>query len=281
MTKLHTAFVGSIPEHYDRYLGPLIFEAYGMDLAKRVTVPSGGIVLEMAAGTGIVTCHLRNFLSLDVNIVATDLNEAMLNLARAKVGTHENIKFRPADAMHLPFGDGLFDAVVCQFGIMFFSDKIAAIQEVIRVLKPGGSFLFNVWDSYEHNHLVRTVNKTIVRHLPDDSPSFYDVPYGYNHLDAIKRSLGEAGFGDIEITVQPRTSTCETARHVALGYVLGTPMQAQIEERSPESLSEIINEVEHAINNTYGPAPIYAKMQAITFNATLPRENDGLQSLFR
>jgi ubiquinone/menaquinone biosynthesis C-methylase UbiE len=284
MTKLHTAFVGSIPEHYDRYLGPLIFEAYAVDLAKGVSVPSGGIVLETAAGTGIATCHLRNLLPLDVKIVATDLNEAMLNVAQAKVGTHKNIEFRLADAMQLQFGHGSFDAVVCQFGIMFFPDKVAAMREVIRVLKPGGTFLFNVWDSYEHNHLVHTVNKTIARHFPNDPPLFYDVPYGYNHLDEIKRSLGEAGFGDIDIAVQPRASTCEKARHVALGYVLGTPVQLQIEERSPESLSTIVNAVEHAINNTYGPNSIRAKMQAITFkahysvNAVLPRENDGLQS---
>lgn len=270
MTESHTAFVGSIPENYDRYLGPLIFEAYAMDLAKRVAVPSSGVVLETAAGTGIATCHLRKALPLDVHIVATDLNETMLNVAQAKFGAHENVEFRPADAIQLPFDDGSFDAVVCQFGIMFFPDKLAAMREAARVLKPGGSFLFNVWDSYEHNHLIRTVNETIAQCLPDSPPSFFDVPYGYYHLDDIKTSLGEAGFDDIDIAVQPRASTCEVARHVALAFVLGTPMQVQIEARRPESLPEIVDAVEHAISTAYGHTSISAKMQAMVFRAHYP-----------
>jgi ubiquinone/menaquinone biosynthesis C-methylase UbiE len=267
MTESHTAFVGSIPENYDRYLGPLIFEVYAEDLAKRLSVPSGGIVLETAAGTGIATRHLRNLLPLDVHIVATDLNEAMLKVAQSKFGSNERIAFQPANAMQLPFDDGSFDAVVCQFSIMFFPNKLAAMREVVRVLKPGGTFLFNVWDSYEHNHLIRTVNETIAACLPNDPPTFFDVPYGYYQLDNIKTCLGQAGFGDIDIAVLPRASRCEEARHVALAYVLGTPVRGQIEARRPESLPAIVDAVEHAIGKAYGYASINAKMQAMVLKA--------------
>lgn len=267
MAESHTAFVGSIPENYERYLGPLIFEVYAEDLAKRLLVPSGGVVLETAAGTGIATRYLRDRLSLDVHIVATDLNEDMLNVAQSKLGGKANIAFQLANAMQLPFDDGSFDAVVCQFSLMFFPDKLAAMREVVRVLKPGGAFLFNVWDSYEHNHLIRTVNATIAACFPDDPPTFFDVPYGYYQLDDIKTCLGEAGFGEIEIAVLPRASTCEEARHVALAYVLGTPVRGQIEKRRPESLPEIVDTVEHTIGKVYGYASINAKMQAIVFKA--------------
>ena len=163
--------------------------------------------------------------------------------------------------------DGSFDLIVCQFGVMFFPDKLAAMREVVRVLKPGGTFLFNVWDSYKHNHLIRTVNETIAAWLPDDPPTFFDVPYGYYQLDDIKTCLGEAGFGALEIAVLPRASTCEEARHVALAYVLGTPVRGQIEARRLELLPDIVDAVEHAIGKAYGYTSISTKMQAMVVQA--------------
>lgn len=269
MATSHTAFIGSIPHYYDQYLGPLIFEEYGADLARRVSVPSGGTALETAAGTGIATRHLRNRLSEAVRIVATDLNEPMLEFAKRKFDSHDNIEFQPADATRLSFSDASFDAVLCQFSLMFFPDKLAAVQEVARVLKPGGSFVFNLWDSFQHNHLIRTVNDTLASLFPQSPLPFFDTPYGYHRLDEVKTLLVEAGFGDIEISILPRVSRCDTARHVALGYILGTPVCIQIAERGDYAVEEVVNSVERALCQTYGPSSIRAKMQAIVFKAYL------------
>jgi ubiquinone/menaquinone biosynthesis C-methylase UbiE len=154
MVASHSAFIGSIPEYYDRYLGPLIFEEYGADLARRVSAPHGGTVLETAAGTGIAARHLRNILSKDVRIIVTDLNEPMLEFAKRKFDSQDNSEFQPADATHLLFSNASYDAVVCQFSLMSFPDKSAAIQETARVLHPGGEFVFNLWYSFENNHLI-------------------------------------------------------------------------------------------------------------------------------
>jgi ubiquinone/menaquinone biosynthesis C-methylase UbiE len=172
MTDSHTAFIGSIPEYYDQYLGPLIFEEYGADLARRVSVPTGGTVLEIAAGTGIATRHLWNALPPEVRLVVTDLNEPMLECAKRKFDTQANMEFHPADATRLAFVDASFDAVVCQFSLMFFPDKATALKEVARVLKPGGTFVFSLWDSYAHNHLIRTVNDTLAGLFPTNPPPF-------------------------------------------------------------------------------------------------------------
>lgn len=188
MTASHAAFIGSIPQYYDQYLGPLIFEEYGADLARRISVPSGGTVLETAAGTGIATRHLRNALPNDVRIVVTDLNEPMLEFAKRKFASHPNIEFQSADATQLAFADDSFDAVVCQFSLMFFPDKPAAIREAARVLRPGGTFAFSLWDSYAHNHLIRTVNDTLSSLFPKNPPSFFDTPYGYHRIDEVKAS---------------------------------------------------------------------------------------------
>lgn len=268
----HTAFIGSIPEHYDQYLGPLIFEEYAIDLAQRLSVPAGGIVLEIAAGTGIATRHLRKILPDDVKIVITDLNESMLEYARHKFNAHHNLEFKTADASGLSFPAAFFDAVVCQFSLMFFPDKQAAIQEVVRVLKPGGTFVFNIWDSYEHNHLIQTVNETLIRLFPENPLPFFDMPYGYYQIDTVKQLLSQAGFGEIEISVLPRDSVSETARQAALGFILGTPVSIQIAERGGIEVDEVVDIVEDAINDRYSRSSIQAKMQAIIFKAYRPIE---------
>jgi len=258
MAASYTAFIGSIPHYYDQYLGPLIFEEYGADLARRVSVPPGGAVLETAAGTGIATRHLCNTLSKDVRIVATDLNEPMLELAKRKFDSRDNIEFQPADATRLPFSNASFDAVICQFSLMFFPDKFATVQETARVLKPGGIFVFSLWDSSEHNHLVRTVTDTLARLFPHRPPPFFDTPYGYYRIDEVKPLLEEAGFGDIEISILPRVSRCDTARQVALGYILGTPVCIQIAERGEYTVEKVVDSVEGALCETYGPSSIRA-----------------------
>lgn len=269
MTDSHVAFIGSIPQYYDQYLGPLIFEEYGADLARRVSVPAGGTVLETATGTGIATRHLRNILPKDVRIIATDLNKPMLQFAKGKFDSDDNIEFQPADATRLSFSNAAFDAVICQFSLMFFPDKLAAMQEAARVLKPGGIFVFSLWDSYTHNHLIRTVNDTLSSLFPKNPPSFFDTPYGYHHIDEVKTLLVEAGFSNIEISILARTSRCETAKQVALGYILGTPVCIQIAERGEYAVEEVVNIVERALCETYGQSSIHAKMQAIVFKAYL------------
>src|SRR6266540_2987300 len=190
--KSDTQFAGSIPEIYDRYLGPLIFEPYAVDLAKRVAELAPKHLLETAAGTGIVSRELTRTLAGDASLVATDLNQSMLDVAMRKLAG-ANIQFRQADAMALGFASNDFDVVVCQFGAMFFPDKVKAYREAYRVLKPGGRFVFNVWDRIERNELAETVSDAVAACFPGDPPQFLRrTPYGYNNVESIKGELKEA-----------------------------------------------------------------------------------------
>ncbi len=270
MTESHTKFVASVPANYDQYLGPLIFHVYAEDIAARTPVPEGGSVLEIAAGTGIGTRFLRDTLPPEVPIVATDLNDDMLKIAREKFSEPENVELRTANAMSLPFEDSSFDAVVCQFGIMFFPHKRDSMLEVARVLKPGGHYLFNVWDTYEHNHLAQVVTQTLARIFPEDPPRFFDVPYGSCNIDEYKAMLGETGFGDVEIAVLPRISECPGARDVAMGYIMGTPVRSEIAQRNPDILDDITDAVEQDIAQAFGHGAVSEKMQAVTFKAHYP-----------
>src|SRR4051794_35601595 len=194
-----TQFDGSIPEAYNRYLGPLLFEPFARDIAARVAKLEPTSVLEIAAGTGLVTRRLLEALPRVRRLTATDLNEPMLAYARARIGGNPPLQWRRADALDLPFDDGEFDAVVCQFGIMFFPDKPRAMREFHRVLAPGGDLLFSVWDSFEHNPLAVAIHTSIAEVLPENPPAFYQIPYGYHDVGELRTLTTSAGFSSVQV----------------------------------------------------------------------------------
>ena len=267
MNSQHSAFAGSIPEMYDRCLGPLIFEPYAIDLANRVANLTPSSVLETAAGTGIVTLEMAKTLGSATQIQASDLNQPMLDIAAGKISS-PNVILKQADATALPFGDGQFDVVVCQFGVMFFPDKLLAFQEAFRVLKTGGHFIFNVWDHLERNEMPHVADQALAVFLSNDAPSFFrQTPYGYNDTAVIDAILRQAGFSDVHFEHIARKSQAPNAGTVALGICQGTPMRGDIEARSPAGLDAATADVEAALVDRFGPGPIEGNIQAIVFTA--------------
>jgi ubiquinone/menaquinone biosynthesis C-methylase UbiE len=263
----HAQFSGSIPTAYDRYLGPMLFQPYAENLAARLQVEKSGSVLELACGTGILTRVLRTRLPSTVELIATDLNEPMFRHAAAKFRKDEAVQWLQADACSLPFGDQLFDAVVCQFGIMFVPDKALAAREAHRVLKPCGLFLFNVWDAMDHNELGQLTHQTIASYFDKDPPAFYEVPFGYHDQDEIKRALNEAGFQEIKTEVVAKVGAASRAEDAATGLVQGNPVAVAIAERDPSLLPIITKAVAQAITDRFGETDIRAPMRAIIVHA--------------
>ena len=267
MNDKHADFSGSIPAAYDRYLGPVLFQTYAEELAARVEVGRGGSVLELACGTGILTRVLRDRLSADAAFTATDLNEGMLHVARAKFSGDEAVRWSVADASSLPFGDGLFDAVVCQFALMFVPEKLVAAREVCRVLKPGGVFLFNVWGPLERNPLARIVRETVEGFFEQDPPTFYRVPFSYHDQAEIRRMLETAGFREITLEVVEKVSGASTAADLAKGFVDGNPISVAIAERDRSLFPKITAALSRAIEEEFGATEVRAPMQAIVAQA--------------
>ena len=258
-----TVFSGSIPELYESHLVPLIFEPYATDLAARVAALQPSRVLETAAGTGVVTRALVRALPAHVDLVATDLNQPMLDRAAA-VGTDRAVRWQQADALHLPFDDAAFDVVVCQFGVMFFPDRAHGFAEARRVLRPGGTFLFNVWDRIEENELADTVTAALARLYPADPPRFMArTPHGLFDRQTIAADISRAGF-----TATPRFTTvaarsrAPSAAAPAIAYCQGTPLRNEIEARAPPTLSEATASCTAAITERFGSGPVDAKIQA-------------------
>jgi SAM-dependent methyltransferase len=255
-------FAGSIPELYDRYLGPLIFEPYARDLAARLAAFQPAHVLETAAGTGVATRALARALPSSVTIVATDLNQPMLDYAASHTDA-DNVTWRQADALKLPFGDGAFDAVACQFGAMFFPDKVDAYREAWRVLRPGGRFLLNVWDRIEHNELAHLVTEAVASLFPEDQPLFLArTPHGYHDTDRMRSELMAAGFVQVAIETVERCSWTPSPRHPAIGFCQGTPLRLEIETRDPGKLGEATDAAARAIAARFGDGPFEGRMQA-------------------
>jgi len=257
-------FEGSIPAVYARSLVPLIFEPYAVDLASRVAERQPARVLEIAAGTGVVTRHLAQVLPSDVAIVATDLSQSMLDEAAA-AGTARAVEWAQADAQHLPFPDGAFDVIVCQFGVMFFPDRVKAFAEARRVLRPGGAFVFSVWDRIEANEFPETILEAVRSLLPESqSPFVTRVPHGYHDRSVIAQDLAAAGFTEApEFTVVSARAQAESPRVPAVAFCHGTPMRRELEESGPATLAKATDLATAAIAARFGSGAITGKLQAL------------------
>lgn len=256
-------FSGSIPKLYETYMVPMFFEPYAMDLAARLATRSPSNVLELAAGTGVVTRALASMLPRDTAIVATDLNQPMIDHAAA-LGTARPVEWRQADAMGLPFDDATFDAVVCQFGVMFFLDQAKAFGEARRVLRSGGVLIFNTWDRIEENEFADTVSAALESVFPDDPPRFMErTPHGYFDPATIRRDLASGGFTTMpNIVTIAKRSKAKSPRDVAIAICQGTPVRNEIEARETSRLEVATDVAAEAIARRFGRGEVDGKMQA-------------------
>jgi ubiquinone/menaquinone biosynthesis C-methylase UbiE len=262
-------FAGSIPEIYERFLVPLIFESYARDLAVRLAETKPQDVLETAAGTGVLTRAIVSQIPAHARIVATDLNQPMLDHARARQSQDGRIEWRQADALALPFADQSFDVVACQFGVMFFPDKIQGYKEARRVLKPGGHFLFNVWDRISENEFADVVTEVLAGLFPHDPPRFLArTPHGYHDVEQIRLEVNAAEFGNVSFDAVDGTSKAPSPRDPAIAYCKGTPLRNEIEARDASMLEEATGKAAEALARRFGAGTIEGRIRAFVITAT-------------
>jgi ubiquinone/menaquinone biosynthesis C-methylase UbiE len=262
-------FAGSIPELYDRFMVPLIFESYALDLAKRIAKTDPHRVLETAAGTGVLTRAIASRLAANTRIVATDLNQPMIDYAAARQSGDDRIEWKQADALALPFADQSFDLATCQFGAMFFPDKVRAYREAQRVLKPGGQFIFNVWDKISENDFADTVTQSLAELFPHDPPRFLArTPHGYHDVEQIRAELNAAGFARISVDAVDEISRAPSPSHPAIAYCQGTPLRNEIEARDAARLMEATNHATEALAQRYGGGAVEGRIRGFVIAAS-------------
>ena len=259
-------FTGSIPEIYDRFFVPLIFEPYAADIARRLATLRPRRILEVAAGTGVVTRAVAAALP-EAEIVATDLNQPMIDHAKTRQ-SGGRVEWRTADALALPFPDAGFDAVVCQFGMMFFPDKVKGYGEARRVLKDGGSYIFNVWDKIEANEFVDVIMRALADAFPRNPPQFMQrTPHGFHDNNLIRADLKKAGFRNATIEPMEAVSRAKSAETAAMAYCQGSPLKLEIEERGAPGLDAATAKAAEAVAKRFGPGTIEGKIRAYIVTA--------------
>jgi ubiquinone/menaquinone biosynthesis C-methylase UbiE len=262
-------FAGSIPEMYERLMVPLIFEPYARDLAARLAKIRPDNVLETAAGTGVVTRALASALPAETRLTVTDLNQPMLDHAKGRQPADSRIAWKQADALALPFEDRSFDAVACQFGAMFFPDKVQGYREARRVLKPGGHFFFSVWDRIEENDFADVITQELAAVFPNDPPRFLArTPHGYHHEKQIREEVKAAGFTNISIDAVDARSKAPSPRDPAIAYCQGTPLRSEIEARGAPGLEEATNKAADAMARKFGTGAVDGRIRALVISAS-------------
>jgi ubiquinone/menaquinone biosynthesis C-methylase UbiE len=269
MAATDKAFTASIPQLYERDLVPLIFDPYARDMAERVKRVGANDVLETAAGTGVVTRAIASVLPGSARLVVTDLNQAMLDVGRSTLSQDARIEWKQADALALPFADRSFDAVVCQFGVMFFPNKRQGFKEAQRVLRPSGTFLFSVWDDISDNEFADVVTEALAELFPNNPPRFLArTPHGYHAADEIRGELIAAGFSAVEFEMVEHVSRCASPRDPAVAYCQGTPLRNEILALESSSLEKATEHAAAALAKRFGSGPIEGRIQASVFTAS-------------
>lgn len=266
MVDVAANFGGSMPEYYDRILGQAQFDVFAADLVRRLPARPHGDVLELACGTGIVTRRLREHLHSGVRLVASDISKAMLGYAQGKLQKIPGIEWREADAGALPFADESFGAVICAFGVMFVPDKKAAFREARRVLREGGTFLFNVWDGLDANPHSRATNDVIEAMFPGDPEMRFRGPFEFNDRALLRSLLAEGRLREVRMEPVRLEVRCPSAREYASGQLKGTPRGALLTQRGL-AIEELIDTVAAALARVGGDAPFCCTAQALVIEA--------------
>ncbi|HXO74721.1 MAG TPA: methyltransferase domain-containing protein [Puia sp.] len=266
MTKRIVYFGGEISQNYEDYLGSFVFEPFAVDLASRINWTGVGQVLELACGSGRLTKYISEQLPLTVAFTATDLNEDMIGVAKGKV-PNDRVKWAPADMQDLPFQDGSFDLVVCQFGLMLVPDQIKALSEIFRVLKPGGKILFSTWTDLHYNRLW-AIGSRVIQSIVGISPIEHNPgPFALDDKSAVEDMLKRTGFGDIQGTVVTNTGKIESAEKAAFGFIYGLPVSLFIEKEKPGVLPIILQTLEEKLKEELGDHPLRVPQKALVIEA--------------
>ena len=248
--------------YYDQYLEPFLFEPYGIDMAKRVPTKGVESVLEIATGTGRVTRHLRQHLPGNIRLIASDLSPDMLNVAKEKLADLNNIQYEIADAQNLPFKSNSFDVVVCQFGLMFLPDKQKGFDEIYRVLKPGGQFLFYTWERVDRYEIFKTIYEPIIEFFYPEDTSRLQTPYSLHDVDQLKEYLTKGGFDSISVDRVELKGRAENAADLVNGFFTFHAMGKEIEERDPQAFKDIAKRMEEGIIKRFSEKPVVCALAA-------------------
>ncbi|WP_259069050.1 class I SAM-dependent methyltransferase [Mucilaginibacter sp. X4EP1] len=255
-------FSGELALNYDRYLGPMMFEPYAADLVSRINTAGVKTVLEIACGTGCVTVPLRNHFAPNVELTATDFNADMMSVAESKLN-NGSVVFGIEDAQNLSFPDNSFDLVICQFGLMFLQDKKKGLSEALRVLKPGGRFIFSTWDKTENIPLLKLIfNDIILPYFKDEDTTRFLIPFSLFDASQLKEWMEEAGFIEVETERVSLETGAPSYKEIVNGYFQKHALGGAVTAKNPADFDVVAAEMEKQVIAQFGETDIKLRFSA-------------------
>jgi ubiquinone/menaquinone biosynthesis C-methylase UbiE len=184
-------------ETYEQYMVPVLFEPWASHLIQLADPQRGERIIDVACGTGIVARRIAPLVGSGTEIVGLDVSQNMLDVARASANEEGlDVAWHEGRAEALPFPDGSFDVAVCQFGLMFFTDRRAALAEMHRVLNTNGRAALSVWQSLDRHPFYHRLHEVIHQHL---GMSAVQEIFALGDPDELRSLAIDAGFHQVEI----------------------------------------------------------------------------------
>ena len=214
---------GTGPDAYERYMVPIHCLTRAEDLMDRVHLKPRERVLDVACGTGVVSRFAASRVGFLGHITGVELNPAMLEVARQISACYDQIEFVEGSALELPVPDSQFDAVLCQQAIMFFPDRVKAVREMYRALKPGGRVGLNVWRTPEYNPTFECLITALEKHAGDEAVEFMRSPFVMKSVSEMRMIFEQAGFTDISVVIRVDTLRYPSVAHLVRFETLNIP----------------------------------------------------------
>ncbi len=186
---------GSAAEVYETFFVPALFQEWTGRVADAAQIQAGDRVLDVACGTGVLTRTVAERVGKN-GVIGLDVNDGMLAVAREKSA---DIEWKQGVAENLPFEDGSFDAVVCQFGLMFFDNRQVAIQEMMRILRTGGRLAVAVWDSLDRTPGYAAMVDLLLRLFGEEAANGLRAPFVLGEVEEVRDLFKSAGIHEVKV----------------------------------------------------------------------------------
>lgn len=218
---------------YEEFFVPALFQGWAERVLEAAKIKKGDSVLDVACGTGILARTIAQRYLPEGSVTGLDLNEGMLSIAARTV---PEIEWRLGSAESLPFADEEFDAVVSQFGLMFFTDRPKALKEMMRVLKPRRQLTVAVWDSLDHSPAYRSLVNLLQRHFGDEVADRLRTPFALGDPQHLSALFEEAGLPSPAINTVQAMARFPSLRLWVYTEVKGWTMNDMVNNQQFEEL---------------------------------------------
>jgi ubiquinone/menaquinone biosynthesis C-methylase UbiE len=214
-------------EVYESCFVPAIFGAWAGPVADAAGIRAGDRVLDVGCGTGVLAREALRRVGQQGQVAGVDLNEGMLAVAAR---TEPNVEWRQGDAASIPFEDAEFDAVVSQFALMYFPDRVASLREMWRTLAPGGRLAVAAWASIDHAPGFQVLVDVAARQCGREAADVLAAPFVLGDPAELARLFADSGVSAVRVTLHEGSIRFPSVQEFIRIEVKGSPLAEMVSD---------------------------------------------------